>query len=567
MELESLGIRSLSKGINRSLSDFEIAPNECWLAENCFLDEDKIAKRLGYTKLNSVAIEADVDVITIYEFYKENTGDCYLLVQCGTSVYSMNKATGGKTVVLDGVLTAGSPLTYATINDVVYMSNGKDSVYKWDGSTATEVNAGDFPKARFIRVHADKLFFANIGADSASYPANPNMVYFSQTGVPETIDSDAHLVVYTTDGDTISAICSLFGYLTLFKNYSTHRLQGARKEELVLDGSLVNAHPDVGCTSQRSIAYAPGGVFFASSNGIQYYNGVAMAKMSDNVDFFINRGLKTYPSKFCGFWDGKHYRVAYPIRTSVTPNESLVLNPKFGCWTLFTYGMNDFCASRDGTVYAAGDDGFVYKVDKGLADDGASISMKVMTKVFDFEAPHTVKVLRKAIINVYKTEATLEFTTIVDRGSSAWTKSLVLSSGATVWGLYNWAITTGTVAVTNGSPNVAGTSVDWTLVLVGDHFKIDGDAATYEVHSVDAPAKTLVLTNSYAGTSGTGKGFCIWNDDTLIWTEPGLYAAPMSYPKSIKGRTVQFQFKEEGDSSMIEIYGLNIRFRALPGEK
>lgn len=75
---------------------------------------------------------------------------------------------------------------------------------------------------------------------------------------------------------------------------------------------------------------------------------------------------------------------------------------------------------------------------------------------------------------------------------------------------------TGTVAVTNGSKTVTGTDTLWaSSVNVGDAFAlVDANGnptdAWYEVESVTSNTK-IVLKQSYAGTTGSNKTYCVFN--------------------------------------------------------
>lgn len=75
---------------------------------------------------------------------------------------------------------------------------------------------------------------------------------------------------------------------------------------------------------------------------------------------------------------------------------------------------------------------------------------------------------------------------------------------------------TGTVAVTNGSKTVTGVGTLWTTAVnAGDAFalvdaNLNPTGAWYEVESVTNNT-TLVLKQSYAGTTGSNKMYCVFN--------------------------------------------------------
>jgi hypothetical protein len=75
---------------------------------------------------------------------------------------------------------------------------------------------------------------------------------------------------------------------------------------------------------------------------------------------------------------------------------------------------------------------------------------------------------------------------------------------------------TGTVAVTNGSKNVTGVGTLWaSSVNVGDAFALvdangNPTGAWYEVETVTSNTK-MVLKQSYAGSTGSNKQYCVFN--------------------------------------------------------
>lgn len=75
---------------------------------------------------------------------------------------------------------------------------------------------------------------------------------------------------------------------------------------------------------------------------------------------------------------------------------------------------------------------------------------------------------------------------------------------------------TGTVVVTNGSKNVTGVGTLWTTAVnAGDAFalvdaNLNPTGAWYEVEEVTSNT-ALVLKQSYAGTTGSNKQYCVFN--------------------------------------------------------
>lgn len=67
-----------------------------------------------------------------------------------------------------------------------------------------------------------------------------------------------------------------------------------------------------------------------------------------------------------------------------------------------------------------------------------------------------------------------------------------------------------TVAVNNGSATITGTATRWGTELIGMLLQIAGEPATYTIVTVDSPTK-LTLDQAYAGTSGSGKSFTVFD--------------------------------------------------------
>jgi hypothetical protein len=69
--------------------------------------------------------------------------------------------------------------------------------------------------------------------------------------------------------------------------------------------------------------------------------------------------------------------------------------------------------------------------------------------------------------------------------------------------------TAGTVEVTAGDAEVAGTTTSWTDAMIGQELYVDGDAARVYTIADVADGTTLTLTQDYPGASGAGKTYSI----------------------------------------------------------
>ena len=69
--------------------------------------------------------------------------------------------------------------------------------------------------------------------------------------------------------------------------------------------------------------------------------------------------------------------------------------------------------------------------------------------------------------------------------------------------------TTGTVTVTQNSPNVTGASTVWTAAMEGRQFRV-GTGQIYTINSINTSAQTLVLDRNYGDAGGGGKTYSIY---------------------------------------------------------
>lgn len=82
----------------------------------------------------------------------------------------------------------------------------------------------------------------------------------------------------------------------------------------------------------------------------------------------------------------------------------------------------------------------------------------------------------------------------------------------------------GTIAVTNGSPNIVGTSTLWTgNVVAGGWITITNSNLSYQIQSVDSNT-TITLTANYNGATASGQTYVIFQDFTSVYQLPLINA-------------------------------------------
>ena len=85
----------------------------------------------------------------------------------------------------------------------------------------------------------------------------------------------------------------------------------------------------------------------------------------------------------------------------------------------------------------------------------------------------------------------------------------------------NTYYSTGTIAITNGSAAVTGTTTDWTSEMVGMVFRVDSDSSDYEITAVGSTT-SITFDRNYEGTTQASGG-------TYKISPPGVFVIQL-YP-------------------------------------
>ena len=101
---------------------------------------------------------------------------------------------------------------------------------------------------------------------------------------------------------------------------------------------------------------------------------------------------------------------------------------------------------------------------------------------------------------------------------------------------------TGTVQVTNGSPNLIGTGTTWTAAMVGQIFSVLNSNVWYTVASF-TDATHIALAANYQGTSGSGKSYVIHQSFTLNFSLPYLESGDVQ-AAAVLGRAINMIDRE-----------------------
>jgi hypothetical protein len=247
--------------------------------------------------------------------------------------------TGGSTYYL---LSNG---TIADNSTVILTDSDADA-----GLSETTYPAGDAtwtpPKARFLIIQNNRLFFANDPTNS------PSRIWYGSDGSHDIFDSSnesGYFDIRQNDGDTITFIKSVLGILTVGKNNTIQKLfiDGSDPDA---DWSISDPLSYVGCQAPYSASNSPIGIIYLGIDGLYRFNGQYSELLSESVTPEINDISPTNFENTWGIYHGNKYYLAYNSEKvgGATNNRVLVLDVLGKAYTIDTLSLNAFTAFNSG---------------------------------------------------------------------------------------------------------------------------------------------------------------------------------------------------------------------------
>lgn len=151
----------------------------------------------------------------------------------------------------------------------------------------TDYNAATKYTGVFNTTYAGYQWFANGGIVGTE-----NRIVFSAYNDPEAVDlsKDAADSILVPGTQQLRGIATSLSGLLIFLEDKTYILRGNYRSNF----SLEELYPD-GCLSGQSIVEYGGGVFWASKNGILFYDGASVRNLTqDNLGAYYTDGIKNF---------------------------------------------------------------------------------------------------------------------------------------------------------------------------------------------------------------------------------------------------------------------------------
>jgi len=296
-------------------------------------------------------------------YYLQEDGDKWLVSVCGNKIYksdsldgTMDDITGGLTVTAG----ANNQWDIFTFNDVALGFGGPrtapNAAWKWTGTGDAAVLTG------------------NPGANLAgAFAANNRVFGWSGSTMYWTIIGDyqdwsgagagSSTVGSLSDNETItSAVVLSTNYVLIFKENSTH--------QMVISSApfpVYSLFDNVGAAGKGATVNIDGVVYFVTSKGeMKSTDGEQLTNYPPVADDLWNSIVTARYAYITGYrhqGNDFDWLVWCVTTTGSTNNYAIVWDILNGCWLKCSTGhaYNVATNAPDGTVYAGGYDGFIYK--------------------------------------------------------------------------------------------------------------------------------------------------------------------------------------------------------------
>lgn len=245
-------------------------------------------------------------------------------------------------------------------NEVVYLANGSDTVFKFTGSAFSA--PASQPEAKYLAVQSpdNRLVATGFVAGSngpASATVSESTVWFSNEGAPETWGANNYVHLTPGDGEKVQGCFAWRNLVFVWKETKMFVFTG--------NGVGVDGNPEfiyrqvdgAGLVAPNAVAISPEGVYFLGKDGIYFTNGGNPERIleqemgaifSDAAPTFFTSGAvsQTYISGASAeFWKGRLY-VSVPMGSASTNNRVIVYDRAFGWWSIYSITAADLTVWR-----------------------------------------------------------------------------------------------------------------------------------------------------------------------------------------------------------------------------
>jgi len=271
-------------------------------SRNFYVDEipGSLVRRKGFSIVNTTST---LNKITFMFPFNQESGTKKFLVSNGSIV--LQTADFASFTLATGSLS-GLTLQATQVRDKIWMTNGLDNVFTWDGNANSFLDGGgqrpNVPKALYIAYYHEKVWLFNLVGNASGLRFS---AITSTDGIAQAPDArlawpvENQLNIGQGDGQIGTGIFVYRGSLFVSKENSIYQILGDNE----FNYFAKKTNSDVGFRSQDSIKILDGFVYGMAEDGIYRFDGNNSERISDLVNPDIEKINKNAQETVSEIWD------------------------------------------------------------------------------------------------------------------------------------------------------------------------------------------------------------------------------------------------------------------------
>lgn len=268
-----------------------------------FNEEGYLIKDTGYIPTGL----ATDDLAHSLFYYEKKNGTSYFIRALATKlqVYSFQDRAWYD-IAGSPTFTSDAQFGYQVYNDDLYLGNGVESLFKWNGTTFTEYASA--PKGNILQVYEDRLFIAGVTAE-------PLTSYYSNAGIPTTFTPTDLIKPLGTD--RINGLINYYGTLLIFKQNSIWKVTFVFSQDVSLFIPKYELQSqNYGACSIRAVTWVENDVWFFTGKEVRSIGykdqqigilGVNNSVISDSLKETLSKIKTENYSKVVVFYENRRF--------------------------------------------------------------------------------------------------------------------------------------------------------------------------------------------------------------------------------------------------------------------
>ena len=437
-----------SGGLNSKSSPVFIDDSEATDLQNINLDTDgAIAKRNGYTVLNTTLLQDQVDGLGTY---RKVDGSLFMIA-AAAKLYKMDDFDGTwDDITGTTTITTENPVNFEVFEDTLIATNGQDKVQEWDGTGVATDNDCDtdisLTKAKYVEQFKNRLFLANVTVSGTDYPSR---AYFSDITDKDAWTTDSFIQIGIDDGEVITGMVHFADRLYFLKDNSIYRVRSTGDFDVPF--SIEKTFATEGCIAPGSVQVFNNVIMAYSNKGFILFDGSRSEVISDKIrptldgldrNNIIN-GKSGVFENLNQYWfsvadgDSGDCIIVYDYH-----NDAFLLHKGMS----FNAMLSILDSSNEERFYAGDFAGYVYRQDQGTDDYPLNVKTAIdafyQTRNYTFDSYlFTKKAVHVVVLYEYQDNATLNMNYTYDLSTQDWKlETLDQTPPGAKWDIAQWDI-------------------------------------------------------------------------------------------------------------------------------